>query len=808
MSERTPNLYVPELKAAISMLDQELEGLDAYHGIERFTKAVELATRRKEMRLTLEQIGQNEVAFDHEKGMHVTLTINLDTHFVAYRAQTTGGKAIEQEMHGAYWEVINELADAGDEGLSAVQVAQIAKGAGSRDTAPSRDTIFALRKLDPRNIQFVEKIGGEGKNARYRLNAEVEYVADQTLTKPEAGRLATRLVGKNGVKVVSNNKDLLTFELNQEEIEICTGLIERAKAYGLQYKTQGIDTIDQDMLSKVQKIITEGDLDSISDTKLRILFKKMLAMQSDFQGNFYGFLSQNVRIRTTTDRQGHMLEREKYWVLPNGEGNTASLQPNDSKSDVFIEEVADHPLVQLPKHEVPKAKVSAETDQTQKGITAEHLKENAEMADFLERLPKNLAILYNQFLESEYSEGLFEKLKKLLAVNNIDKKTLEARTSSTIFEQLSYLALTQEYSDQPSLILLAPQEVQRLYEKINPDRRNQKEENDLSDGIPGITFPEGILLRATQQEMVIEAIFDFKLWVKNIPNRRTYLSQLNSYRYELFSEGFFRSISVDHAGIISENRPDFPDKPFSINPRYRIVYVFPQNSQVSVEPGISLKKISVDSRDLNLFTLIFLKIAEQEELDKTSAEPISEEDILPDTKEFNLAEESQESPEIGVDSIEKEQIHASEEDQIIDNVAEIAGEIELAPVIQEPQKPKEQVQKSALEKRDPEIEDNLKNLVAETLRAMGPKGKTLEAFRNQGIFKALNRAIENQTIHPVTVPNGHKQITRRDLVLVTYLDKIMRNRRFTRNLISDLEKLIDDQITRQEEQQKSQNSVK
>lgn len=616
------------------------------------------------------------------------------------------------------------------------------------------------------------------KETTTEQKAEVEEVETFEVTqieKEKAKILGGMLLTHDGVDITFHGQVLTTFTLPPEIKAICEELSRIPITYrNIEEYRNNLPQLRAAVITEVASII-EGErlaeIDKQKDPRVqRLLTWNYVDAIDELRGKFFQFLKEEPKRPRPIDLGGGVVDPgRRYWELPNGQGSPP-IPPRIWAQAPTLAEVADHPLVISPEQKVEQP--SQELPQVEP-IDYTWIKYHPLMVSLLETLPKRTRILLEDFLDYKAAGWILDEIRKFDSKDEAEIKDFSRRLSGSIFEQLSYLHIKKEHV-QNDLTVVSPEQVHMLWRAMYPDRAIIRN-GPFSIGIDGISYPDGLILRETKNALMMISLLEYKLWTVSIPDPQDFESQLTAFKYQSLSRSFRIPRGADKlmfTRALQEAGLKIPDKPFILTKDYTINYFLPGLSQIEIsDPDVTVDYVPISGGNFRSFSKVLTEIL-------GSGRQLEEK--IEDALNKVLAEEVEEEP-----ADQHPRGEPAREDSDTPRVEKITAE------------PQEKVQKTPLERRDPGIEENIQKLVKEAFESIPPKGLPIEIFRTKGFFRDLNREIKNRTIRPESV-KGHVVITRRDFVIVNYLNTVMKNKPLSRNLLGDLEKLIDVKIAQHE----------
>lgn len=227
------------------------------------------------------------------------------------------------------------------------------------------------------------------------------------------------------------------------------------------------------------------------------------------------------------------------------------------------------------------------------------------MKGFLSEVPEDFGNLIRQFFTDPNGRRILTIVANFSSNHKEQTSLFNSRLAGAVFEHMSFLHLKPKLKESETE-LLSPSEVLLLYQNLYLDATSSQITNyGLSEGIMGITIPDGLLISEIEKGLVINSILEYKSWIHQNRRRENYLqpeTDQKTLARHLRLEGSDSLDSKYLGHLIHVMRPHLASKAVVVNPEIKTIYAFPQNSKL-ILPNADTKIIPIDSRDFGEFII-------------------------------------------------------------------------------------------------------------------------------------------------------------------------------------------------------------
>lgn len=230
-----------------------------------------------------------------------------------------------------------------------------------------------------------------------------------------------------------------------------------------------------------------------------------------------------------------------------------------------------------------------------------------QMADFFERTTENSARLIKTFLKSREATGILNAIVRLSGTKDLESNRFGKALTGALFEGIAYshAASTNRGGD---YTVLSPEETALLYKNLHPQRAYfPAEEFGLNMVVRNISMPDGLIIGNTEENLKIVLIVEYK----NIgtsgrhkadqeearnradAQRKYYTPQQLKANLRLTNH---QPLSPEDLGrLIHAIRPELPDKPVTVSPDLKPVYIVPINSNIQSIRNSMLERVPIST---------------------------------------------------------------------------------------------------------------------------------------------------------------------------------------------------------------------
>lgn len=180
--------------------------------------------------------------------------------------------------------------------------------------------------------------------------------------------------------------------------------------------------------------------------------------------------------------------------------------------------------------------------------------------------------LWEKFFDSSCASRVFDSILRFTSSDPYQEHQIRSATAGVVFEELAFLYLREKLTK--GRILLSPDQTLSLYKLWYSDH-TVIEDYGIKSSINGITVPDGLELRQSENSWLITRICEYKAGIQVERTR----AQLRRYRHEpdLFSDKLeYRSSGSEQLGLIlTQVVEDLPIKPVTFHPKVKTLLVTP-----------------------------------------------------------------------------------------------------------------------------------------------------------------------------------------------------------------------------------------
>ncbi|HSX18708.1 MAG TPA: hypothetical protein VLE91_01080 [Candidatus Saccharimonadales bacterium] len=643
--------------------------------------------------------------------------------------------------------------------------------------------------------------------------------------KDQSRVFAGLLLAKDNTEIISNGETVTRFSLPPEIKELCKQLIMVDTGYkNIEELRASLDANRKIVISELRKILEGGRLDEIDsqDSSVAQIMTWLYVDQiSSFPGDFFQFLEEETQLDKKYDwTRTNVLDSRRIWVLPptNGKTTTPESQPIAGMSTLSLEEVITHPLFTDPAYQSPPKPVE-KGEKPELTIDYKWVKYHPLMKQHMEGVPARTRELEQAFLDDEGSARILEAVRNFDSRDHAQVREFTQTLAGVVFEQLAYEHIRREHAPD-GLIVLSPLEVSKLFIAMNPGRQNFDSNFGMTLGIE-VPTPDGLILKVEESTIDVINVLEYKLWQSTIPNIESFKRQLISFSPDLLG-ATFENANKTNVSVVSkalqEQKPEIPAKRINLKRGYDISYFLHGNSEVDLRDyGLVVDYIPIHSVDLNNFLRILTKVIKTgepteelithslEELaieeDQASKAPAQQDQSeLPEPASAPAAQvENAISSGVGEDVAETQTDEQDQDEELASFTASAFAQ-DLPNTHQEKG---QSMPKSQLERKDPKIAENLRDITAEAMSAVRIDGSPLSGIKGS-MYDFLKDCIDRRLIKPERRDGDKVFITRTEYTLAKYLRSVLRNQALTGKLLGDLEGMIKTEVEKQEMEKAAQ----
>lgn len=223
--------------------------------------------------------------------------------------------------------------------------------------------------------------------------------------------------------------------------------------------------------------------------------------------------------------------------------------------------------------------------------------------DYLRTVSGEKRRMIEGFINSSETAKLLTIACQFSPNDGYDKQEFDNSFVGAIFEQMAYQYLRSSYEG-TAQALLSPQETLIIYQHAFTftDRQLTNNNFSLNPSIEGIAIPDGLVIRETQQALVVESLVEYKTWQQVTPAHRSVETQIKHSKNYLAKNIKLAGPDIINplylGTLIHTLRPNLSAKPLSVVKNPEVLLALPENSKVSI-PETRRVSIPIDSRALH-----------------------------------------------------------------------------------------------------------------------------------------------------------------------------------------------------------------
>lgn len=270
-------------------------------------------------------------------------------------------------------------------------------------------------------------------------------------------------------------------------------------------------------------------------------------------------------------------------------------------------------LEELPLKTVPKKQfVFNLTEIPERKENFQQVKDDHELTAYLGILGDERQRLFGNFLSQTGANRILGAMYDFQSDDGSSNKEFIQYMVGGIFEQIGYNYIKTKY---PSAIVLSPYDIYLIYRNKYP---NNATENKFGApmGINNISFPDGLVIRETDDALVIDGVLEYKCSreIEQRTNNQTpHLTPWQVCRDLGITEGSSNYDPEFINALVHALRPDLPDKPLRLNPDAELIYVTPNNSTINI-PNTGAEKLPLTTINVGNFVHLLIRLVKKNKL--------------------------------------------------------------------------------------------------------------------------------------------------------------------------------------------------